>query len=272
MDLVAAFGIAVLIGAGVALLLGRGAPHDDPLPWEIIDLTRMQAGLMATLGAVSITGIVLLAGLFARGAGDGPQMDTVGLMFAIAFGFFVQTAYTLSYLPGRTMAGERLHRLYFALVTTLQWRNVILLSFALATFAELFGLPVMARLLYYLVPLMILSAAVTIAVVSDSLGLVRFGELLLTLLIGFGLAGLGFLVLRQIGAELNRSLIAMSIAYAIVGGATYCLAALVPLTPRHPRLQDFLTRHARRLAMVDMQTTATSLAFLWLAVFGPTPR
>jgi len=270
MDLVAAFGIAVLIGTGIALLLGRGAPHDEPLPWEIIDLTRMQASLMATLGAVSITGIVLLAGLFARtGEEETVQISTAGLMFSIAFGFFVQTAYTLSYLPGRVMVGERLHRLYFAFGTTLQWRNVTLLGFALASFAEIFGLDLMADTLFYLVPLMIVAAAVTIAVVSDALGLVHFGEVFLALLVGMVLAALGFLILRQTGAGTGSALIAMSIAYAVVGGSTYALAALVPLTPRRPWLHGFLTRHARRLAMIDMQITAISMAFLWLAVFVP---
>jgi hypothetical protein len=97
MDMAIGFGLAILAGTGIALLLARGDAREDRLPWSIGDIIRIQSNLMATLGAVSITGLVLLVALLTRGGPIGPErMDTAALMLALAFGFFVQSAYTLS--------------------------------------------------------------------------------------------------------------------------------------------------------------------------------
>ena len=269
MDMAIGFGLAILAGTVMALPLARGDAREDPLPWDIADMTRIQSNLMATLGAVSITGLVLLVALLSRGGAIAPErMDTAALMLALAFGYFVQSAYTLSYLPGRAAVGERLHRLCFSLATTLQWRTVVMLSFALTVIAELFGLPTTASILLYLVPVMIAAVSLIIAAVSDALGLVRFGECLLSLLVGLALAGLCAFALRHLERDLTQPVIVASLCYAAVSGSTYFAAGLVPLAQRRPRLHGALTNHARRLAAIDLLATGVAMTFLWLAVAG----
>ena len=260
-------GLLILAGTAIALVLARGEPHEEPLPWDIADITRIQSNLMATLGAVSITGLVLLVALLSRGGAGGPdRLDTAALMLALAFGFFVQLVYTLSYLPGRTAVAERLHRLCFALATTLQWRTVVLLSCALTLVAELFGLTTTARILLFLVPMMIGAVALIIASVSDALGLVRLGECLMALVAGVALTGLGAFALGRTEQELMQPVVIASLCQAAVGGSTYLATGFVLLAGRRPRLSGALARQARRLAMLDMLATGASMTFLWLAM------
>lgn len=269
MELAVGFGLTIAVGTVFALIIGRGEAEDHPLPWVISDLARMQSGLMTTLGAVSITGIVLLVGLFARSSlVMTERLETLALMFALTFGYFVQSAFTLSYLPARDAVGERLHRLYFALATTLQWRTVVMLSMALWLFAEHFEMPTTARILLYLVPGTIAAVSILIAVLSDALGLVRFGECLLSLLVGLVLAGVCAMALRQFQVQTAQPMNAVSVTYAVISGSAYVGAGVVPLASRRPRLREALTRQARRVAMIDMQATGASLAFLWLAAAG----
>jgi hypothetical protein len=269
MDMAIGFGLAILAGTGIALLLARGDAREDRLPWSIGDIIRIQSNLMATLGAVSITGLVLLVALLTRGGPIGPErMDTAALMLALAFGFFVQSAYTLSYLPGRAAVGERLHRLCFALATTLQWRTVVLLSCALTVVADLFGLPTTSSILLYLVPVMVAAVSLIIAAVSDALGLIRFGECLLLLVAGLVLAGLCAFALARLERDVAQPVVTASLCHAAVSGSTYLAAGFVPLTQRRPRLSAVLTSHARRLAMIDMLATGVSMTFLWLALAG----
>lgn len=262
------FGLSVLAGSVIALVLARGQPIEEPLPWDIADIARIQSNLMATLGAVSITGLVLLVALLSRGGAVGPEpMDTAALMLALAFGFFVQAVYTLSYLPGQA-TGERLHRLSFALATTLQWRTVVLLSCALTFVARLFGLPTTASILLYLVPVMIGSVSLIIASVSDALGLVRFGECLLALVAGLLLAGLCAVLLGRLGRDLAHPVVIAALCHSAISGSTYLATGCVLLARRRPRLRGLLVDHARRLAMIDMLSTGVSMTFLWLAMAG----
>jgi hypothetical protein len=269
MDLAIGFGLAILAGTIIALLLAKGEPDEHPLPWDIAEMTRIQSNLMATLGAVSITGLVLLVALLSRGSAVAwERMDTAVLMLSLAFGYFVQSVYTLSYLPGRAAVGERLHRLCFALATTLQWRTVVLLSYALTLISNLFGLPTTASILTYLVPVMIASVSIIIAAVSDVLGFVRFGECLLLLLAGLALAGLCAFALVRLERDLTQPIIVASLCYAAVSGSTYFAAGIVPLAQRRPGLRGALENNARRLTMVDMLATGLSMTLLWLALAG----
>lgn len=265
------FGVALALGLAVALLVARrGEAVEEPLPWSVGDMARMQASIMGTLGAVSITGIVILLGFLTRGGTDAQAVDlnTVTVMFAIAFGYLFNTAYLLTYLPDRTAVGERLYRFYYALCSTLQFRTVNLLVLALTTFTGYYGLTLTVDILAFFVPLGVAGVFLVIAGVSDALGLVRFGECHVQAAAGVALA-LGFwAAMRFLAVDAAYAQLWMALVFAGVNGLSYVVAGLVPLAPRRPRLAAFLERHARKLAAIDMQVTIVSLALLWMAVAG----
>ncbi len=266
------FGVAVLVGIGAALAIAfRGTGEQQPLPWNVSDLARLQASVMAVLGSVSITGIVLAVGFLSSRAGEprSIELNTVVLMFSVTFGFFINTAFTLSYLPDRAVVGEILFRFYYGLASTLQFRTVLLLVFALINFAGLYGLSLAVDVLAILTPVMTAGAFIVIAVVADSLGLMRFGECYLAAAAGLLMGAAFYAAMRWIAVDDDYAHMTMALVFACVNGFSYVLAGLVPLAPRRPALQGWLSRNARRLTVIDMQITIVSLIFLWLVVAGP---
>lgn len=265
------FGVALALGLVVALVVARrGEAREEPLPWSVGDMARMQASIMGTLGAVSITGIVILLGFLTRGEADVTAIDlnTVTVMFAIAFGYLFNTAYLLTYLPDRAAVGERLYRFYYALCSTLQFRTVNLLVLALTTFTEFYGLTLTVDILAFFVPVGVAGVFLVIAGVSDALGLVRFGECCVQAAAGVALAFAFWAAMRFLAVDAAYAQLSMALVFAGVNGLSYVVAGLVPLAPRRPRLSAFLERHARKLAAIDMQVTIVSLALLWMAVAG----
>ncbi len=269
MWIVIGFGAAVLVGVAVALLIAaKGTISEEPTPWNVSDLARLQASLMGTLGSVSITGIVLMVALLSNRVADpkSMQMNTVAVMFAIAFGYFVQTAFTLSYLPDRAAVGERLFRFYYGLASTLQFRTVMLLALALMSFVEFYRLDLAMTVLTYFIPISMLSALLVVSVVADSLGLMRLRDCFVAGLVGVALGALLYACTRWLGQGDPHAQTVMAIIFAGVNGLSYLAAGVVPLTPRRPGLHRFLTKNARSLSVIDMQTTIISLVFLWLAI------
>jgi hypothetical protein len=269
MWVVIGFGAAVLVGIAAALLIaGKGTVSEEPTPWNVSDLARLQASLMGTLGSVSITGIVLMVALLSNRIADpaSMEMNTVAVMFAIAFGYFVQTAFTLSYLPDRAAVGERLFRFYYGLASTLQFRTVMLLALALMSFVEFYRLDLAMTVLTYFIPISTIGSLFVVSVVADSLGLMRLRECLVAALVGVALGALLYAGMLWVGMDDPYAQTVMALIFAGVNGLSYLAAGLVPLTPRRPSLHGFLTRNARRLSVIDMQTTIISLIFLWLAI------
>jgi hypothetical protein len=260
-------GAAVLIGVGVALLIAaRGQGTEEPLPWNVGDMARLQASIMAMLGGVSITGIVIVVGLLPRTPGVTTDLDTVTMMFAIAFSFFLQSAFTLSYLPDRMIVGERLYRLYYSLASTLQYRTIVLLTCALVSFGTFLDLALTDEVLIYFITFAIVGAFVIIAVVADSLGLISFGECYLAAAAGLLLAGAFYAAMRWQGVDEPHAAVIVALTFAGVNSLSSIGTGLMPMAPRRPGLQAFLTRHARKLVALDMQTTIISMIFLWMAV------
>lgn len=265
------FCAAVLVGTVVALIVAaRGEPHEEPLPWSVPDIARMQASLMSALGGVSITGIVLILSFATNRAGQvgSIELNTVGIMFAVAFGYFLQTFFALCYLPDRTVAGERLFRFYFQLATTLEWRTIILLVVALVFFVEFYGLATTTAAMNWFVPAATVTVFLVMAVISDSLGLMRFGECVLTMLVGFIMAAMFIAGMKGAGIDEPYAQMIITLIFGFVNGLSYVGTGLVPLTPRRPRLKAFLERNARRLALIDMQVSVVSIVFLWVTVSG----
>jgi hypothetical protein len=223
---------------------------------------------MAMLGGVSITGIVLVIGFLSTRSIDpaSTEVNTLAVMFALAFGFFLQTAYTLSYLPDRSTVGEPLFRLYYSFASTLQFRTVLLLVFTLTNFVELFGLTLTGAVLDIFTPISVTGTFLVIVVVADSLGLIKFEECYLSAAAGLLLGGLFYVAVHAIPPDISHTQVTTALLFAGVNGSSYVVAGLVPLAPRRPVLHSWLTRNARLLAAIDMQITIISLLVLWLVV------
>lgn len=271
MFIVIGFVAAVLVGTGLALIIAsRGEPHEEPLPWSVGDIARMQASPMSALGGVSITGVVLILSFVTNRAGqvETVELNTVALMFGIAFGYFLQTFFALTYLPDRERTGERLFRFYFQLATTLEWRTVILLVVALSFFVEFYGLATTTAAMNWFVPTATISVFLVMAVVADSLGLMRFGECVVLMLAGLVMGALFVAGMRWLAVDEPYAQMIVTLIFGVVNGLSYLGTGIVPLTPRRPRLRALLERHARRLALIDMQVTVVSIVFLWVTVAG----
>jgi hypothetical protein len=265
------FIVAVALGAVVALVIAaRGVVKEEPTPWQISDVARMHASIMGNLAGISITGIVLMVGLLGRNAIEptSDELNTVVVMFAVAFSFFLHTAFMLAYLPDKTVVGETTYRFYFALASTLEYRTIFLLVAALTSFAQLHNLTLTVYVLVYLVPISIVGIFTVIAVVADSLGLMSFKESWFVAATGVFLGGIFFAAIDYLEVRDPYSVLTVSLIFAGVNGLSYMLAWLTPLVPRYPPVQVFMHRNARRLEIIDMQTTVISLVYLWLAVVG----
>lgn len=263
--------VAVLLGVGVALILApRATPHEDPLPWSVADIARMQASLMSALGGVSITGVVLILSFATNRAGQTAsiELNTVGIMFGIAFGYFIQTFFALSYLPDRERTGERVFRLYFGLASTLEWRTIVLLVVALSYFVAFYGLATTTAAMNVFIPCATTTVFIVMAVIGDSLGLIRFGECFLALLVALVLGGAFYGAAQWLAIDEPYGPMIMTVIFGVVNGLSYVVTGLGPLTPRRPKLRAFLERHARRIALIDMHVSAVSIVFLWMTVSG----
>jgi hypothetical protein len=225
---------------------------------------------MAMLGGVSVTGIVLVIGFMSNLKADpsSVQINTLTLVFAVAFAYFIQTAYTLSYLPDRALVGEPLFRLYYSLASTLQYRTVNLLVFGLTNVAAYFELGPTMRVLDFLIPAMLIGAFLLVATVADAFGLIRFGECYVALGVGLVLGALFLAAMHRLDMDDGYAQMSIALVFAGVNGVSFVTAGLVPLSSGRPGLRAFLLSHARRLTLVDMQITIVSLIVLWLAVAG----
>jgi hypothetical protein len=211
-----------------------------------------------------------MVGLLGRNAMEptSDELNTVVVMFAVAFAFFLHTAFMLAYMPDRSAVGETAYRLYFTLASTLELRTICLLVFALTSFAQLYNLSLTIDVLAYLVPISFFGIFMVIAVVADSLGLMTLKECYLVGAAGVLLGAIFFAAVSYMEARNPSSALTVSLIFAGVNGLSYLLAWLTPLAPRYPSVQAFLHRNARKMAVVDMLITVISLLYLWLAVIG----
>lgn len=263
------FVIAVLIGVGFAHWLARrGQPHEEPLVWSLPDIARMQGGLMSGMAGVSITGLVLILTFASRGqaAPGSVGLDTVALMFGTAFGFFLQTFHALSFLPDRAIVGERVFRFYYGLTANLQLRTAALLIFGQSTLVEFYGLEKAFAVITLLTPGGIAAVFVVVAMVADQMGLVKFGEGMLTALAGLALGVLFYAAMALAGAHEPDAALVMTVLFNVINASSFAAVGMVLLSPRRPWLRAVVERRARLFAMVDMQLTIVAIVFLWLAV------
>jgi hypothetical protein len=270
MWVVLAFVIAASIGIAVVLAATRrGSAPLNVEPWLLYDTAKLHVAIMGSLAGFAVTGIVLIAGL-ARGqaAAGGPALNTVVVMFTVAYFYYVGNAFLISYLPHRDPSGDFVPRVHFSLASSIEYRTLFVSWFALMPLLRTYGLQQTADILAILLPISLLIGSVIIAMAADGLGLILAKETYLSLAIGtvLGIGYAGLVRLLAPGLASEYATIQMTLIIFCINGLGYALAAATALAPRYPSIERFYARQGRRLVIVDMQLTMSALAFLWMAV------
>ncbi len=272
MWIVLGFLIAAAIGLVVVLAAcGRGSAKHDSYPWILYETAKSHVGIMAGLAGFAFTGVVLVVTL----ARDRPgisesSLDTVIVMFLVAYLWWVGNAFLITYIPHKETSGDLVPRVHFSLASSIEYRTVFLSWFALLPLLEANGLGRLVNVLYFLLPASLLFGSVLISMAADGLGLSRFGETYFSAAVGTVLA-LGYaaiIVFAIPSARSPYSPLYLALVIFSINGLGFALAALTPLSPRYASIKRFYEQHGRRIVIADMQLTMVSLAFLWLVVVG----
>jgi hypothetical protein len=266
------FLISAAIGLVVVLAACRhGLVQRDDHPWILNETAKSHVGIMGGLAGFAFTGVVLVVTL----ARDRPgvaesSLDTVIVMFLVAYLWWVGNAFLISYIPHEKTSGDFVPRVHFSLASTIEYRTVFLSWFALLPLLDAHGLGRLHHVLYFLLPASLLFGSAVISMAADSLGLLRVRETYFSAAVGVVLAlGYAALVAFAIpGLRSPYSALYIVLVIFCINGLGFALAALTPLSPRYPGVKRFYERQGRRIAIADMQLTMLSLAFLWLGVVG----
>jgi hypothetical protein len=266
------FLLASAIGLVTALAMGRrGSPHREGYPWMLDEAAKLHVGIMGSLAGFAFTGIVLVVTLAHDRSGvDATSLDTVVVMFLVAYLFWIGNAFLISYMPYVDASGDLVQRVHFSLASTIEYRTVFLSWFALLPLLEANGLGRLAPVLYFLLPASLLLGSVIIAMAADGLGLLQLKETYISAVVGTGLAlaYAAIIVFVMPGGRSPYSSLILALVIFCVNSVFFALAALTPLSAKYPAIKRFYERHGRRIVIADMQVTIVSLAFLWLAVVG----
>jgi hypothetical protein len=266
------FLVAAAIGLVAVLAMDRrGSAHSDKYPWKLYGTANTHVGIMGGLAGFAFTGIVLVVTL----ARDRPgvaenSLDTVIVVFLVAYLWWVGNAFLISYIPHDETSGELVPRIHFSLASAIEYRTVFLSWFALLPLLEANGLGRLSYVLYFLLPASLLFGSVLIAMAADGLGLLRVWETYFSAAVGTVLA-LGYAAIVAFAVPDARSpysTLYLALVLFCINGLGFGLAALTPLSPRYAAVERFYKRYGRRIVIVDMQLTMVSLAFLWLGVVG----
>jgi hypothetical protein len=265
------FTFAATIGLVVVLVVGRhGLARSKTYPWQLYATANMHVGIMGGLAGFAFTGVVLVVTLAHDRPGTAASsLDTVIVMFLVAYLWWVGNAFLISYIPHDETSGELVPRVHFSLASTIEYRTVFLSWFALLPLLEANGFGRLANVLYFLLPASLLFGSVLIAMCTDGLGLMRLSETYLSAVVGTILAlGYAAIVVLVPDARSPSSALYLTLIIFCVNGLGFALAGLTPLSPRYGGIRRFYKQHGRRIVIADMQLTMASLAFLWLCVVG----
>ena len=265
------FLLAATIGLVAVLVVNRrGSARSDSYPWKLYDTAHMHVGIMAGLAGFAFTGIVLVVTLARDRPGvAGDSLDTVVVMFLVAYLWWVGNAFLISYIPHDETSGELVPRVHFSLASTIEYRTVFLSWFALLPLLEANGLGRLSHILYFLLPASLLFGSAVIAMAADGLGLLRVWETYFSAAVGTALA-LGYAAIVAFavpGARSPYSTLYLALVLFCINGVGFGLAALTPLSPRYGGVKRFYQQYGRWIVLADMQLTMVSLTFLWLGVF-----
>jgi hypothetical protein len=266
------FLVAAAIGLAIVLRAARhGATRLDTQPWLLSDTAKLHVTIMGGLAGFAVTGIVLLVSLTRGQAGiAAASLDTVVVMFIVAYFYYVGNAFLISYLPHPEASGDLVPRVHFSLASTIEYRTLFVSWFALRPLLDTYGLHRPADVLAVLLPLSLAIGSVVIAMAADGLGLMKLKETYFSAAVGTALALIyaGIIQLAAPNASTAHSALYLTIVIFCINGAGFALAALTPLSPRYPGLERFYQRHGRNIVVADMQITMIALTLLWLAVVG----
>ena len=266
------FLIAAAIGLVVVLAArDRSSVQRDSYPWILYDTAKSHVGIMGGLAGFAFTGVVLVVTLARDRPGvAGSSLDTVIVMFLVAYLWWVGNAFLITYIPHEETSGDLVPRVHFSLASTIEYRTVFLSWFALLPLLEANGLGRLAYVLYFLLPASLLFGSVLISMAADGLGLSRVRETYFSAAVGLVLA-LGYAAMVAFAIPSARSPYSplyLALVIFCINGLGFALAALTPLSPRYAGIKRFFEQHGRRIVVADMQLTMVSLAFLWLSVVG----
>ena len=74
--------------------------QSDHYPWILYDTAKLHVGIMAGFAGFAFAGIVLVVSLARDRPGvEGSSLDTVIVMFLVAYLWWVGNAFLISYLP-----------------------------------------------------------------------------------------------------------------------------------------------------------------------------
>jgi len=112
-----AFCLAAAIGLVTVLAVCRGdSGRSKSYPWILHDTAKEHVGITAGLAGFALTGVVLVVTLARdRPATAGSSLDTVIVMFLVAYLWWVGSTFLISYIPHRDLNGELVPRVHFSL-------------------------------------------------------------------------------------------------------------------------------------------------------------
>jgi len=266
------FLLAALIGVTVVLAVGRrGTTTRDDYPWLLDEVSKLHVTIVGSLAGFAFTGVVLVVTL-ARDRSSVAQasLDTVVVMFLVAYLFWIGAAFLISYLPHHTRGGDFVQRVHFSLASTIEFRTVFLSWFALLPLLQANDLDRLAPILYFLLPVSLFLGSLLLAMATDGLGLMRAGETYVAAAVAMTLT-LAYAAVIAFALKYARSpysSLDLALVIFCVNGAGFGLAALTPLSARYAGVKRFYERWGRQIVAADMNLTMTSLAFLWFALVG----
>jgi hypothetical protein len=262
----AAIGLVTVLAA-----CHRRSAHLGNHPWIVYDTARAHVGIMAVLAGFAFTGVVLIVTLARNRPGVAESsLDTVIVMFLVAYLWWVGNAFLISYLPHGDLSGDLAPRVHFSLASTIEYRTVFLSWFALLPLLEANGLGRISHILYFLLPASLLFGSVLISMAADGLGLLRVSETYLSAAVAtvLALAYAGIVAFAVPTARTPYSPLYLALVIFCINGLGFSLAALTPLVRRYAGVKRFYKQHGRLIVIADMQLTMVSLAFMWLGVVG----
>jgi hypothetical protein len=259
----AVVGLAIVLGAG-----RRGSAVRHDYPWLLDEVSKLHVAIVGSLAGFAFTGIVLVVTL-ARNK-PGAKLDTVIVMFFVAYLYWVGSAFLISYLPHVRLSADLMQRIHFSLASTIEYRTVFLSWFALLPLLQANGLGRLSPIIDFLLPASLLLGSLLVAMATDGLGLMLVKEIYFSAAVGTVLALIYGAVVTWVvpGARSDFSSLYLAIVIFCVNGAGFALAALTPLSARYAGVKHFYERQGRRIVIADMHLTMLSLSFLWLAIVG----
>lgn len=267
-----AFVLVAAIGLAIVLATSRGGtPHRDDYPWLLDEVSKLHVTIVGGLAGFAFTGVVLVVTL-ARDRSSASQisLDTVIVMFLVAYLFWIGAAFLISYLPHHTRSGDFVQRVHFSLASTIEFRTVFLSWFALLPLLQANDLDRLAPILYFLLPVSLALGSMLLAMATDGLGLMRVGETYFSAGVATALT-LAYAAIVAFAIPSARSLYSpldLTLVIFCVNGVGFGLAALTPLAARYAGAKRFYERFGRQIVIADMNVTMVAMAFLWLALVG----